>query len=148
MTQRLNIELFKLIREKIATTPEAYDQSVFARPSVKAPCGTAACIAGWACVLSGAMDAGELMRRERASGAEYQTIEITAKGALGLDDDDAEVLFDENPAGRLDWHEDSERDGGWPEPFASQWEDSTRSQQPQIAVAYIDHIISTGKVLE
>lgn len=81
MEQRLNIELFKKVREKIATTPEAYNQSVFARASTVAPCGTVACIAGWACVLSGAMDAEELKRRERKGDEEFQSIEITAKGA-------------------------------------------------------------------
>lgn len=147
-TPKLNIELFKAVRDKIATTPEAYDQSVFARPSDSAPCGTAACIAGWACVLSGAMDSEELKRRERAHGAEFESIETTAQAALGIDDDDAEVLFTENPAGqRYDWHEDDERDGGWPDPFASQWDYGTRSDRPRIAVAYLDHIIATGSVL-
>lgn len=150
METKLNIELLKAIREKIATTPEAYDQSVFARRSVTAPCRTAACIAGWACVLSGVMDAEELIRRERANGAEFQSIEIIAKGALCIDDDDAETLFTEDPAGtRFDWSEDDEeRDGGWPQPFASQWEDATRTEQPRIAIAYLDHIIETGKVLK
>jgi hypothetical protein len=150
MGNKLNIELFKKIREKIATTPEAYDQSVFARRSVTAPCGTAACIAGWACVLSGAMDAEELMRRERANGAEFRSIEITAKSALGVDDDEAETLFTEDPEGTsFDWSEDDdERGGGWPQPFAGQWEDATRSERPRIAIAFLDHIIETGKILE
>jgi hypothetical protein len=146
----LNIELFKAIREKIATTPEAYDQSVFARPSQVAPCGTAACIAGWACVLSGAMDAKELKRRERAHGQEFESIEVIAKGALRVDDDEAEILFTESPAGnRQDWDEDDdEREGGWPQPFCGQWEDANRADRPRIAVAYLDHIIETGKVLD
>lgn len=147
MANRLNIELLKAIREKIATTPEAYDQSVFARPEPAAPCGTAACIAGWACVLSGAMDAEELTRRERSTGAMYTSISVTAKRALGIDEEDAEVLFTEDPEGvRYDWHEDDERDGGWPDPFASQWEDGLN--KASVAVAYLDHIIETGKILE
>ena len=151
---RLNIELLKKVREKIATTPEAYDQSVFARPESAAPCGTAACIAGWACVLSGEMSTDELKRRERSHGAEFESIEITATRVLALAEDEAEVLFTEDPAGERkdwydddeDWYDDDERDGGWPEPFATQWEDGAAPER--IAVAYLDHIIETGKVLE
>ena len=150
MGHRLNIELFKKIREKIATTPEAYDQTVFARRSITAPCGTVACIAGWACVLGGAMDADDLKRRERTSGVEFESIETTARDALGIDDDEADILFTENPAGvRHDWDEDDdEREGGWPQPFSGQWDDARRTDRPRIAIAYLDHIIETGKVLE
>ena len=144
---KLNIELFKAIREKIATTPEAYDQSVFARPENAAPCGTAACIAGWACVLSGEMSTDELKRRERAKGEEFLSIESTATRVLGLDGDEADILFTEAPAGRSEeWYEDDERYGGWPEPFATQWEEESALER--VAIAYLDHIIETGKVLE
>lgn len=43
---------------------------------------------------------------------------------------------------------DEEREGGWPEPFRDQWEDASRREQPRVAVAYLDHIITTGKVTE
>lgn len=146
---KLNIELFKAIREKIATTPAAYDQSVFARESRVAPCGTAACIAGWACVLSGAMSAEELKRRERTDGEEFISIEITAKHVLGLDEDEADVLFTESPEGEWDDYDDGGNDvyvNGWPEEFASQWRGATSGSD--VAVAYLTHIIETGKVLE
>jgi hypothetical protein len=145
--ERLNIELFKAIREKIATTPGAYDQSRYARETRRAPCGTAACIAGWACVLSGAMDAEELKRRERSDADEFALIDITAKGALRVDDDEAEILFTENPAGeRRDWDEDDdEHEGGWPQPFAGLWDND---RDAATAVAYLDHIIETGSILE
>lgn len=144
----LNIELFKKIRDKIKTAPIAYDQSVFARREDSAPCGTAACIAGWACVLSGRMDEQELRRRERGPLEEFETIEQTATQQLGLSPDEAEILFTETPAGtRQDWYEDGERDDGWPSPFAEQWEEGDLPQA-EIAVAYLDHIIESGKVLE
>lgn len=145
---RLNIELFKKIRAKIIQVPVAYDQSVYARHEDAAPCGTAACIAGWACVLSGAMDTVELRRRERSNLEEFATIEITAREQLGLASDEAATLFTETPAGtRQDWYEDDERDDAWPAPFAKQWEDAEITSA-EIAVSYLDHIIETGKVLE
>lgn len=144
--QRLNIELLKAIREKIATTPEAYDQSVYARVESEAPCGTAACIAGWACVLSGEMTTDELKRRERSTDMEeFKSIAQTASRVLGLDNLEAETLFAEDPSGCRDFDED-ERDDAWPEPFATKWEDGFAPET--VAVAYLDHIIETGKVLE
>lgn len=58
----LNIELLKKVRDKIASTPEAYDQSVYGRVSKEAPCGTAACIAGWTVLLADAMPITEVHR--------------------------------------------------------------------------------------
>lgn len=149
MKPRLNIELFKAIREKIATTPEAYDQAVYGRPESAAPCGTAACIAGWACVLSGQMDTQELLRRERSRGWEFDSIAETAQRVLGLSEEEADTLFEGEPGGQWDDYDDEGGNvytGGWPEPFAGDWRDARR--EDQIATAYLTHIIETGKVLE
>lgn len=142
----VNIELLKQVRDKIATTPEAYDQRVFARKSSAAPCGTAACIAGWACVLSGEMDTAELMRREQAIGTVYESIRETAKRVLCLDENEADTLFTETPEGEPDY--DEERGNGWPEPFCGEWADSGRRDRPSIAIAYLNHIIETREVLD
>lgn len=146
--QRLNIGLLKKIREKIITTPVAYDQSVYARREETSPCGTAACIAGWACVLSGAMDTKELRRRERSNPYLFETIASTARWHLGLTEDEAEILFTENPAGMgRRFTEDDDRIGGWPAPFNEQWREGDKPSS-EIAVDYLDHIIETGKVIE
>lgn len=74
-------------------------------------------------------------RRERSSGAAYTSISVTAKRVLGIDDEDAEVLFTEDPEGvRYDWHEDDERYGGWPDPGTSDLDDG----QPVYAVKGLD----------
>lgn len=146
---KLNIELFKAIREKIATTPEAYDQAVFARTESAAPCGTAACIAGWACVLSGAMDTEELKKRERDDGDLFDSISITAENALGLSEEEADTLFESDPSGEWYDYDDQGNDiytGGWPQPFAEAWRET--GHESQVALRYLDHVIETGKVIE
>jgi len=147
--QKLNIELFKKIRDKIATTPEAYNQSVFARASEVAPCGTVACIAGWACVLGDRMSITKL---REGSSLRASTVPVLASEALNLTNEEADVLFTGNPA-EEDFEEFHVR--AWPEPYASEWLDSTFisddekiPEQARIAVGYLDHIIASGKVLE
>lgn len=150
MTQtKLNIELFKKVREKIATTPEAYDQDIESCNDPRSPCGTVACIGGWADILSAPT---ETERRARMRGL----VDLDrAADSLGLNgksfwqeyasDAGTErgVLFSGDP------------DKFWPEPFAAQLREA-KTLEPhtqaaalaKIAVAYLDKIISTGKVLE
>lgn len=139
----LNIELLKQVRDKIAATPQAYDQTTWAAPSPLAPCGTAACIAGWACLLSGAMSAKELYR----IGQDYDpdgVIQATAANHLGINDREAEILFDGDPG------------ESWPSFFRYEWREAedenyelqTSPEQANVAVRYLDHIIETGSVLE
>jgi|SRR6185503_17664585 len=147
--ERLNIELFKKIREKIAATPEAYDQETYGRREEEAPCGTAACIAGWACVLSDRVPLLTLQRQRYISNLD---IPFLAAEALNLTVDEADILFSGNP----DWDDGAETDvRAWPEPYASDWSASKTlpeitqlKEQARIAVAYLDRIIETGKVLE
>ena len=156
---RLNIELFKKVREKISTTPEAYDQEVYGRPESHAPCGTAACIAGWTCILADAVP----MEKVRLANVDewhkgnpiarelFSDIPAQAAALLGLTDEESEILFTAEPDGTwagYDDNGDDEYEECWPEPFASQWRESPSRKQHLIAVAYLDHIIETGKVLE
>lgn len=153
--QGLNIELLKAIRDKIASTPEAYDQETWGRKDGQAPCGTAACIAGWACVLSEQVSIEEARKLGRdgeiVRGGDVVHVSDAARQALGLDDREADVLFTALPEGEWEDYDDAGGDvfsGGWPEPFATQWRTCRTDQQSAIAVSYLDHIIETGKVLE
>lgn len=140
---RLNIELFRAVRDKIIAAPEAYDQGHEAYNDNRSPCGTVACIGGWADILSAP---NESARRYRMNGRVNLD---RAADALGLSGEDfwneyagdvrteRAVLFTGDP------------DEHWPEPFATQFlEADTPSQIAQVAVAYLDQIIATGKVLE
>jgi hypothetical protein len=159
---QLNLELFRQIREKIATTPVAYDQTRWGRREIAAPCGTAACIAGWACVLSGSASlstvqvAGPNAVVYTSSGS--LDIPAIAQRVLGLSEEEAETVFTSSPEGdwgNEDYDDESEDDesyylgGGWPEAFAASWRGAlTPEEQASVAIAYIDHIIETGEVLE
>lgn len=136
---KLNIELFKKVRRKIKSAPYAYDQGDVVRESRVAPCGTACCIGGWADILS-APTAAE--RRKRMAGDVSLNRAANTLGLRGKDfhselHTERGVLFDGDPGQR------------WPEPFRSQWRRArTYPQRSAVAVAYLDHIIQTGKVLE
>ena len=150
---KLNIELFKKIRDKIASVPTAYDQEEFGRPEESAPCGTACCIAGWACVLGGALPLdvvrhaaiADPLNREKGL---YKLIPKRAAKLLGVSRQEADVLFTPMPQGEYDDEEGIESRPPWPEPFSDQWEFASEEQRADIAVDYLDHIIETGKVLE
>lgn len=139
----LNIELFKKIRERIATIPESYSQYVFIKNSPVAPCGTVCCIAGDAIICNAATVAdgiASLRQMDDTAAPDDsqwgQLIPHVAQDLLGLDDAEAAVLFEF-------------AENHWPEPFRGGFiladSDAERSR---VAVAFLDHIIETGKVLE
>lgn len=147
---RLNIELFKKVRDRIAAVPESYDQSTYRRADRRAPCGTAACLAGEAIICD-----APTVEDGVAELREYDDVDFVAERAaelLGLPQPDwgkhSETGDGYNVTARLfACHEDYEV--FWPEPFASQFaEAGTTSERSRVAVAYLDHIIATGKVLE
>lgn len=154
--RRQNIELFMAVRDKIAATPEAYDQAIWGRHEDDAPCGTACCIAGWACVLGGVVSPEEI-RDTGASGVigqigEGRNVGDLAEVALGLSEQEGNVLFTSMPEGEWDNFDNDGNDiysGGWPEPFGSQWRNAVGDEErARAAVAYLNHIIETGRVLD
>jgi hypothetical protein len=146
--QRLNIELFKKIRDRIAEIPEAYDQSVYCRRDDRAPCGTAACLAGEAIICS-APTVGEGVEHLRHYDRR-DLIPETAAILLGL----PRPMWGYGQPPRYNetarlfaCHADNVV--FWPEPFASQFQAALNAtERAAVAVAYLDHIIETGKVLE
>lgn len=130
----LNFALFRKVIKKLEAAPMAYEQSDAIKNDGRAPCGTAACIGGWAYLLAG----------QSPEGVSQSTVLDRAGRMLGLsggdenwDDGDAQVVFTGDP------------DTCWPSPFDTQWERvTTRRGQAQVALRYLKHIITTGKVLE
>lgn len=148
MSRRLNIELFKKVRDRIAETPESYDQRHFMRDNNKAPCGTAACIAGETIICSAAtikQGIKKLSLLDAGGDTPQKAMELLGLAPKGTNyfmlgyDDGAKRLFYEYP----DQHE-----YGWPEPFRTDWAKSPTGERWKVAVAFLDHIIETGKVLE
>lgn len=135
----LNFPLFRKVIKKLETAPTAYDQSDPFRHEESAPCGTAACIGGWADILAGNVD---------LSDPDAQTNLNRAGNALGLggkdwafeEDTERAILFVGGP---------EEDDGGWPTPYRQQWRKvKTARGQARVAIRYLRHIIATGKVTE
>lgn len=146
--RKLNVELLKQIRDKIASTPDAYDQMVYGRPDHTAPCGTACCIAGWACVLSGRYSVEDIRKARDAEYVVKERISETAQELLGLSENEADTLFTAEPEGSWEDYDDDGEDafeGGWPEPFRTEWREGIKEYNV-IAARYLDQIIETGKV--
>lgn len=140
MKTKLNVKLLRLIQKHITEEPrrffmsgirfQAHDKERwrdFAMNCVNdlslsmPPCGTAACIAGWALLLSDC-DAGEGLD--------------TAASLLGIP---------QMESGHRDY-DSLFLDSSWPEPFKSKWKNAkTPKTRAKIACARIDHLIETGK---
>lgn len=129
---KLNVRLLRRIKKHILDRPtrffmESYvDQGTpggrtcgFTDQAKRYPeCGTTACIAGWANILTGAKADWEIRDAGRASDK------------LGLQPGQGCLLF---------------CDLNWPKAFADDYEKaSTPLQRVKIAAARIEHLISTG----
>jgi hypothetical protein len=134
---RLNIELFKKVRERIAAIPESYDQNRWYKRTSVSPCGTAACLAGETIICAApTIDEGIRQLRELHDEDEADfDIPNTAGELLGLDGD------------YMQWGTEHDifmgEAKGWPEPYRTQFTE----RGPHIAVlGLLDEIITTGKV--
>lgn len=82
----MNSELLLKVRDHILEEPKRCDMSDWIRRSKQSPCGTIACIAGWACVLSGKRD------------TPYNDVPRVAGELLGLPETESLFLADDWPA--------------------------------------------------
>ena len=123
----MNVERLKQVRDVIASSPDQYDQGIFAHK-----CGTPACIAGWAASLS--LKPGEKLTWACvATGVQSDRVDtIPNRAAMWLDlaPHDAVKMFDGAPL----WVRKG--DGyGYDEPTV------------QEALAMLNHAIETGEVV-
>jgi hypothetical protein len=128
----LNFTLFRKVIKKLETAPNAYEQITFGERDREAPCGTAACIAGWAAIEAGRIKLHQIKRLQ------IHASEI-AQSELGITDDES-LIFTAKPSSNYE---------GWPEPYKTEWSKANgRRQQARVAIRYLTHIIKTGKILE
>lgn len=129
---KLNVKLLRRIQEHITKEPKRLFMAwyitkgepgaLFAgdedKPAQLPPCGTAACIAGWAILLS-----------DKELEAERNGFSSTAGPLLGIEDTGSVFLADE-----------------WPHPFRERYRKAvTRKARAKIAVARIEHLITKGE---
>lgn len=119
----MNIELLQQIKARILAEPDAFRMDTWS-------CGTAHCIAGWACALNG------LTVKNPREHATAQTLtdgrypgDVGAK-LLGVRTPIADRLF---------------MVSAWPKQFALAYLDTaSRAERAQIAAERIDHFIATN----
>lgn len=129
----LNFKLFRAVIKKLEAAPMAYDQESVVEKDKEAPCGTAACIGGWAYLLSGK----KVTKKVTMLNVLNEASELLGLNADALDweDGDACRVFAVDP------------DETWPEPFASDWQSAEgREEQAAVAVRYLRNILATGDV--
>lgn len=129
----INKALLRKVAKYILAEPRRYDQRTFGtsvRKSVS-PCGTQACIAGWAAFLANGTNPASF----RDEGINIQS---EAQEALGLTDAETDTLF-------IAWPEDDI--GGWPEPYCTEYRKAKNKQaKAEVAARYLRRIARTGKV--
>ncbi len=86
-----NTKLFDQIADAIEKEPDRYDQLDY---ETKTSCGTAYCVAGWAAHLSGYVSTGANFW-QLSGGSQPIYIHTLAGDLLGLNDDEATDLFDD-----------------------------------------------------
>lgn len=127
---KINFELLARVRDHILEEPRRYDQSTLMRDSAIAPCGTAACIAGWTVILSGGIK-NPCNCKDPTCGFDQ-----AAKDFLRISDNEASILFS--------W------DANWPSPFGGAYLFAERRDDKagmaQAAADYINWIIENGRV--
>lgn len=131
----LNFALFRKVIKKLETAPTAYDQTAIAEPDSESPCGTAACIGGWADILSapkGLFRCGKLIP--------YRVNLNRAADSLGLDCNDSgeSNLFTGDPGDNSDGWASRKHREAWRKA-------ATRKGQARVAIRYLTHIFKTGR---
>lgn len=132
----LNFALFRKVIKKLETAPMAYDQATIAEPDEESPCGTAACIGGWADILSAPK---EIFRRN-GKLIPFRVDLGRAADSLGLDRDDSDEdnLFTGYPGGGYDGWASRKHREAWRKA-------ATRKGQARVAIRYLTHILKTGR---
>jgi hypothetical protein len=141
----INVELLARVRAHILEDERRIEMSRYARRAygrTAPPCGTTACIAGWAVILTDGLP-------KRITDDYYASVKPRAINLLGLSEDEADRLFfvmgwprafhDRYRAAErfIDEHDDEDEKA-----------DKAGESKAQIVADLIDHIIRTGKVTD
>lgn len=129
---KLNIELLKKVRARIAEFPESYNQNYWKIYSSEAPCRTAACLAGET-IICAAPTLEEGLKRLAEADCDDAVPDVAGE-LLGLEGNYWEEYGDHLMflgGGK-----------GWPEPYRTMYQAGPSAA----AIAFLDHIIKTGKV--
>lgn len=140
----MNTRLLRRIQKHILKYPDAFVMEYFVEnrdKETKTPCGTAACIGGWACIMEQKKLSPRLRQRllnniskpeDYWIGKDYDfNYFYHARRFLGISERQAESLFEL---------------GGWPEKFNIRYYGAkTNKGLARVAVQRIEHFINTGE---
>lgn len=146
------IDLLRKVEQHILAEPRRLDMTHFGtafsphrtqEDSGLPPCGTNACIAGWAVVLSDPeveiKDGFYQLANDYFDGSDLMHFEDIAAAKLELTTAQAERLFYFK-----EWIEGRETGNGWPEGFAMDYDEAqTAEERARTTVQRIEHFIST-----
>ena len=135
---KLNIKLLQRIKAHILEEPKRYEQATYGAkllPEEGGPaCGTVACLAGWAVVLSGK----RLLDKDGSCRIDVDTLayKLTGLGPKGFMADKYYEKFGSVFG----------TGGGWPKRFATRLEKAkTPKGRARVAADYIDFMIQADK---
>lgn len=131
----LNFPLLVKTRNRIDAIPESYYQGRWIDRQPGAPCGTVACLRGEAEIANAPSVQEGIKRMFRLARNPFHATTSGAK-LLGLAPREAEVMF----SGSAD---------RWPDKYRFAHGDANNQRgRARAAVAYLTHVIRTGKVTE
>jgi hypothetical protein len=129
----MNVRLLRRVAKHILAEPRRYEQGVWCEATTSSPCGTTACIAGWAAILGEKLDLKTIDHDDL-----YYRASSKARKLLNINRDQAARLFS-YPATSIEPDE-----LGWPKRFAKRFfAAKTKRGQAKVAVARIEHFIKT-----
>lgn len=123
----VNVDLFQKVKEKILEEPRRFDMSVWGNhvpllpPETYPPCGTVACIAGWALLLESGAEAKGFDFCSPVKAAKVLALPLERRG---------EVFHAER----------------WPDSFRARYQVAANpAEQAQVAADFIDYICGIDK---
>ena len=129
----MNTELLKKIKEAILAEPRNFNMAMWILWDADAPCGTTACIGGWAAVIANELkDPGEQRALQEGHQLGNRLTFENGTEALNLSKmEESRLCYDDN----------------WPEPFRTRYSEASdrddRQLMAQIAAERIDYFIAT-----
>lgn len=138
----INVKLLRRVKALILEEPRRLDMGTWAHPADKRvqveadrpPCGTVACIAGWAVIDDFVKVNGRMPDRDEIEEI-YETADRKAAELLSLRQDQADRLFDTPTGGGFD---------EWPEDLAEAYVNATSpKERARVAAKRIERFIKT-----
>ena len=127
-----NRRLLLKTAKRIETVPESYDQANWCQPTDRAPCGTAACLAGELIICSApTVEEGVKLLRDRYQLPDFPGTSEMAANLAGLTEVETNKLFPGDV-------------GDWPDPYRTRYVAAETQQERAKAAAELLRYLADG----